>query len=86
MSADVERVARALCKTHYGLGETKLCLAYLEEHWPLWVPQAYAAMRETRLIDAEAWQHLADYDKDPIAKAVADWLTARAQETTDAKC
>jgi hypothetical protein len=42
MQDDVERVARALCKAHYGLGETKLCVAYLEEHWPLWIPQARA--------------------------------------------
>lgn len=76
MSGDVERVARALCKTHYGLGETKLCLAYLEEHWPLWAPQAYAVMAETRLIDAEALRGPAIGFLDHLD--VANWLTARA--------
>lgn len=74
-ASDVEVVARALCKAHYGLGETKLCIAYLEEHWSLWVPQAQAALREVRLIDAEAWAK--DF---PRELDVADWLTQRAKE------
>ena len=41
---------------------------------------AQAAMRETLLIAAEAWQAGADYEKDQHMQDVADWLKGRADE------
>lgn len=89
-SAEVERVARAVKRARYirngGTPDAARIIAQRVFIGADELADAAAAMAETRLIDAEAWQHLADYDKDPIAKAVADWLTARAKGATDAKC
>jgi hypothetical protein len=81
MSADLERVARALCRQAIGYCEHWDLDKRVDDEWRCWIPQAYAAMRETLLIAAEALRSPAIGFVDHLD--VADWLTARAQETTN---
>jgi hypothetical protein len=41
-----EKVARAACRAHYGLGETKLCKAHEDAQWLKWLPVADAMIKE----------------------------------------
>jgi hypothetical protein len=85
MSADVERVARA-CRVAklVHMGHKPAMAAQLVAADTLTAAElrdTAAAMRETRLIDAEALRGPAIGFVDHLD--VADWLTARAKETTD---
>ena len=79
MSADGERVARIVCAILHGAADGYDVWDAIGEADRQKCRQiAAAAMRETRLIDAEALQGPAIGFVDHLD--VADWLTARAHE------
>lgn len=40
----LEKLARLLCRTHYGLGDTDLCRRFEESRWDKFMPEAVAAL------------------------------------------
>ena len=93
MSADVERVARALCAL--GGFDPDEIMANDGPRWRYYADSADAAMRETRLIDAEALRDAGEkteMDTTTVACFLAgvsysaDWLTTRAGGNHDGCC
>lgn len=79
MSPDVERVARALCRLEYRhLASGEQLERAIDAGWPRYVEKALVAMRETRLIDAEALPQKLSED-DPACTDCDD--TGRAYQT-----
>lgn len=90
MSGDVERVALSILnsdRTRQGLQPCDSFDQLRPRAAAFYVVNATAAMRETRLIDAETANRLANYAARPMGddaeyyrkwKSAADWLTTRA--------
>lgn len=87
-AADVERVARALCRQHGLQFMTDEGIdGYVQMYWHDHVDDARVAMRETREIDAEALQVEAQKARDNLyveasdeLRGVANWLKGRADD------
>lgn len=79
----IAKVARAIMLARGGCNVTD----WNERTWNPAIQQVWdmarAAMAATLELAAEAWQHLADYDKDQDAQNVADWLRDRANEVKE---
>ena len=80
MSADVERVARAMCRSNgvcVGFCHVERCRSAIDNYGPA----ATAAMRETRRIDEEALRAMSAENRLWMdGDDMIDWLTTRAGE------